>query len=276
MKRDFTSLSREECGLLKPAELAGAFGKFIPLPDSEAEETASPSSTLAQSSTHRTDLLRTLRALLQTLENLHALLSHLEIRFIGASLLIIYEGDPHLLHNAWTAVDAGESRGDGLEDDEYQMDGSIGDDDEEDLDEDEDAGKGKSFFSHVFGKFGADAHKGAQGFGLLDGSPPPTPRRRLSQPNHSQQHSEHHEDSEEDAERIPDADAHERALRPFTIRLIDFAHTRLADGEGPDVGVLLGLQTVMELVRGRIGELERFEVRGGKDEMKTKDVASGV
>jgi 1D-myo-inositol-tetrakisphosphate 5-kinase/inositol-polyphosphate multikinase len=206
----------------------------------------------------------------------------LEIRFIGASLLIIYEGDPRQLHNAWHAVDVGESRGDGLEDDEYKMDGGVGDDDdeEEDGDLDDDAGKGKpSFFSHVFGKFGADAH-GAQGFGLLDGSPPPTPRRRRSQPTHSQPSSDHQttnhqdtdeEEEEEDAERIPDADAHERAARPFTIRLIDFAHTRLADGEGPDEGVLLGLQTVKELIRGRIGELERPEGREVVDEQKMNE-----
>lgn len=257
-------MSREECGKLKPEELAGAFAKYVPYSQADtfkAQEppTNAPSDIPSYStSTHRQSLLRVLHALLKSLENLHALLSHLEIRFIGASLLIIYEGDPINLNSAWDAVDAGTSRGDGLEDDELERSDDSDESDDEDL-EDAAAGKGngKGFFSHVFGKFGADA-EGAQGFGLLDGSPPASPHRRPS--NHTRNQNAHENtaaDDEEDAERIPDADAHERLPRPFTLRLIDFAHTRLADGEGPDGGVLLGVRTVMELVRGRIGELER-------------------
>ena len=42
----------------------------------------------------------------------------------------------------------------------------------------------------------------------------------------------------------------------FTVKLIDFAHTRLAPGEGPDSGVLLGLDTTLKLVDGRIAQVE--------------------
>ena len=45
---------------------------------------------------------------------------------------------------------------------------------------------------------------------------------------------------------------------PFVVRLIDFAHTRLADGQGPDLGVLKGLDTVIKLLRGRIKEVEKI------------------
>lgn len=273
-KGGFTSLSREECGKLKPEELAGAFAKFVPCsePNTVSHEgppadSSSPYAPSLSTSTNRQSLLRTLRALLQTLSNLHALLSHLEIRFIGASLLIIYEGDPFKLDAAWATVDAGTSRGDGLEDDEFSREDDSSDEEEDvELDGVADAAdaerrNGKSFFSHVFGKFGADAYEGAQGFGLLDGSPPPSPRRRSSNHMHSAspRRNEHQDmdNEEEDDERIADSDAHERLPRPFTLRLIDFAHTRLLDGEGPDEGVLLGLKTVMELVRARIGDLER-------------------
>jgi inositol-polyphosphate multikinase len=40
------------------------------------------------------------------------------------------------------------------------------------------------------------------------------------------------------------------------VRLIDFAHTRGVPGEGPDMGVLQGLQTFIRLVRGRIDQLK--------------------
>ncbi|KAL1664614.1 hypothetical protein GGF50DRAFT_88564 [Schizophyllum commune] len=42
----------------------------------------------------------------------------------------------------------------------------------------------------------------------------------------------------------------------FVVKLIDFAHTRLAPGEGPDAGVLLGLDTTLKLLDGRIAQVE--------------------
>ncbi|KAG8925781.1 hypothetical protein FRC02_009432 [Tulasnella sp. 418] len=43
---------------------------------------------------------------------------------------------------------------------------------------------------------------------------------------------------------------------PLIVKLIDFAHTRLVPGEGPDEGVLLGLETTLKLLEGRIKEVE--------------------
>jgi len=42
---------------------------------------------------------------------------------------------------------------------------------------------------------------------------------------------------------------------PYVVKLVDFAHTRLAPGEGPDEGVLLGLDTMLKLLGGRIAQL---------------------
>lgn len=42
---------------------------------------------------------------------------------------------------------------------------------------------------------------------------------------------------------------------PFVAKLIDFAHTRLAPGEGPDQGVLLGMDTVLKLLDARLTEI---------------------
>ena len=43
--------------------------------------------------------------------------------------------------------------------------------------------------------------------------------------------------------------------RLYTISLIDFAHTRVVPGEGPDQGVLLGMDTLIKLVAQRKEEV---------------------
>jgi inositol-polyphosphate multikinase len=61
------------------------------------------------------------------------------------------------------------------------------------------------------------------------------------------------EGSEEDSEE--DSSDDEGSESPCVVRLIDFAHTRLKPGEGPDVGVLKGLDTLLSLLDGRIASL---------------------
>lgn len=68
--------------------------------------------------------------------------------------------------------------------------------------------------------------------------------------------SESEEESEE--EEVIDLgteDDSPKAGPPFVVKLIDFAHTHLAPGEGPDEGVLLGLDTILRLINDRILEL---------------------
>lgn len=46
-----------------------------------------------------------------------------------------------------------------------------------------------------------------------------------------------------------------KIIPPYTVKLIDFAHTTFAPDQGPDEGVLLGIDTVLNLLKGRIDEL---------------------
>lgn len=70
-------------------------------------------------------------------------------------------------------------------------------------------------------------------------------------------------DDETDSAGSDDLDgpkAEERERRrcpPVVLKMIDFAHTWLADGDGPDQGVLLGIKTLRGLVDGRRAEVGR-------------------
>jgi inositol-polyphosphate multikinase len=64
-------------------------------------------------------------------------------------------------------------------------------------------------------------------------------------------------DEDEEEEEEDDEDEEEDAEpTPYVVKLIDFAHTRLKPGQGPDEGVLRGLGTVLRLLDGRIKEVE--------------------
>lgn len=68
------------------------------------------------------------------------------------------------------------------------------------------------------------------------------------------------EDGEEDEEDEEDEDDDDdddknKPGPPYSVHLIDFAHTRITPGEGPDQGVLTGIDTVLRLLDGRIKEV---------------------
>ena len=63
---------------------------------------------------------------------------------------------------------------------------------------------------------------------------------------------ENDEDVDEDEEDVP---------TPCSVKLIDFAHTKFVPGEGPDLGSLKGLDTVLGLFDGRI-EVVRVALGG--------------
>lgn len=70
------------------------------------------------------------------------------------------------------------------------------------------------------------------------------------------------EDDEADEADADDADGSDDAEEvdgktgpPYLVKLIDFAHTSLREGEGPDEGVLVGLDTVIKLLTGRIDQI---------------------
>lgn len=61
---------------------------------------------------------------------------------------------------------------------------------------------------------------------------------------------------DEEGEDDDDDDDAKRFESPYLVKLIDFAHTRLTPGKGFDEGVLLGIDTVLKLIDGRIAQLE--------------------
>lgn len=139
-------------------------------------------------------LVRVLDIVDLELGKLEALLQQLEMRFVGASVLVVYEGDPTRLAAALERYDATPPK--------FHSETGVTADDEDD-DGDETSGSDD-------------------------------------------------DDDEDDELDGPKADEKERQkCPPVVLKLIDFAHTWLVDGEGPDQGVLLGLTTLRGLVQGR-------------------------
>jgi 1D-myo-inositol-tetrakisphosphate 5-kinase/inositol-polyphosphate multikinase len=62
------------------------------------------------------------------------------------------------------------------------------------------------------------------------------------------------EDDEEDAEEEDEENT--KPGLPCLVKLIDFAHTTVVAGEGPDEGVLLGMDTTLKLLDGRIAQIK--------------------
>ncbi|KAF9557757.1 SAICAR synthase-like protein [Agrocybe pediades] len=60
------------------------------------------------------------------------------------------------------------------------------------------------------------------------------------------------DDEDEDSE---DTDPATTIGPPFVVKLIDFAHTKFVPGQGPDEGVILGLDTVLRLLDARLKEI---------------------
>ena len=63
------------------------------------------------------------------------------------------------------------------------------------------------------------------------------------------------DEDEDDDDDDEDESNSKRPGPPFIVRLIDFAHTRLAPGEGPDQSVLIGMDTILKLLDARLGEI---------------------
>ena len=124
-----------------------------------------------------------LRAIYEEIAEIRQVYSSLEIRMVGASLLIIYEADWTRAEQCLTSFSD--------EEDEKDEDEGIYDYDYDDDDDDDDENENNS-----------------------------------KQPG-----------------------------PPFVVKLIDFAHTRLAPGEGPDQNVLIGMDTVLKLLVARLEEI---------------------
>jgi inositol-polyphosphate multikinase len=64
------------------------------------------------------------------------------------------------------------------------------------------------------------------------------------------------QDDEDEEEDEDEDEENKKPGPPYAVKLIDFAHTRIVPGMGPDKGVLLGMDTVLKLLDGRIEEVK--------------------
>jgi len=146
-------------------------------------------------------LLPILRSIRRSVQELRDILNSIELRLIGSSLLIVYEGD-------WDHAEVGVQW---IANHPESVTGDEGERKEEEICED------------------------AEG--------------EVEEVEGSEVESEEEEYDDDEEEEGGGSDC------PCVVRLIDFAHTRLAPGQGPDLGVLKGLDTLLGLLDGRIAAL---------------------
>jgi inositol-polyphosphate multikinase len=139
-------------------------------------------------------LLPILRSIRKSVQELRDDLSLIELRLVGSSVLIVYEGDwdRAVVGVQWLASHL------------------------------EDEPKEEEIYEGVEG--GVEEPEGSE------------------------------EESGEDDDDDDDDDDGESGC-PCVVRLIDFAHTRLKAGQGPDLGVLKGLATLLALLDERIAAI---------------------
>ena len=175
-------------------------------------------------------MLRVLDIVDEELAKLEAVLSRLEARFVGSSVLILYEGDPTRLDDALHRYDTKNAT--------------------------------------LLTKPSNSSEPTTSDPNTLTNSPPSPSASSTysSSTSFSDETSTSSDDDKDDGAR---ADARKaRRCPPVTLRLIDFAHTSLVQGEGPDPGVLKGIKTLRGLVQGR-----REEVKVG---MRVEDRDKGI
>jgi len=59
----------------------------------------------------------------------------------------------------------------------------------------------------------------------------------------------------EDSDDTEESDDNLKKGPPYLVKLIDFGHTRLTPGEGPDDRALLGIDTTLKLLRERLAHI---------------------
>ncbi|OCF44422.1 hypothetical protein I317_01682 [Kwoniella heveanensis CBS 569] len=168
-------------------------------------------------------LVKVLDIVLSEIDQLIGVLTDLEIRFVGGSVLIVYEGDPTRLasaieryesRRAIKALKAANPESPALD----QKRSAFSDDGSNDDDESDS------------GLSGSDSD--------------------------SDEEDDDDDDEDDDIDGTKEDERNARRCPPVRVKMIDFAHTWLAQGEGPDQGVLKGLETLKRLIQGRKKEVE--------------------
>jgi 1D-myo-inositol-tetrakisphosphate 5-kinase/inositol-polyphosphate multikinase len=194
---------------IKAEEMPGGMIRFFPspydtiaslvLPQSPPPSTSIPTDT-ATYQDHAIPakiMLRVLALVDKQLADLEAVLKSLEMRFVGSSVLIIYEGDLPRLEDA---LEQWETR-------IHQEDPLKA---ELDMEDDQDD--------------------------MID--------------------SESESDESDDLDGTKEDEKMAKNCPPVVVKMIDFAHTWIAEGQGVDEGVFKGLGTLRSLIEGRKAELE--------------------
>ncbi|KAI0668333.1 SAICAR synthase-like protein [Trametes maxima] len=75
---------------------------------------------------------------------------------------------------------------------------------------------------------------------------------------------EDEDEDDDDDEEDEDESGTKRVGPPYVVKLIDFAHTKIVPGAGPDEGVLKGVDTVLKLLEGRIEQVKAIAASKGK------------
>jgi 1D-myo-inositol-tetrakisphosphate 5-kinase/inositol-polyphosphate multikinase len=165
----------------------------------ETDSSALPIATYSNHTIPPKTMLRVLALVDKQLSDLESVLSILEMRFVGASVLIVYEGDLARLEDA---LENWETK--------IHQEDALKVEPEPDSDEEDEMYESES--------------EESDGSGDPDGA-------------------------KEDAKMA-------KKCPPVVVKMIDFAHTWIAEGQGVDEGVLKGLRTLRGLVQGRSKELE--------------------
>lgn len=206
---------------LKVEGLPEGMRRFFPLPDDKLPLLSDVGQTGPDYVDHALPPRLTARVLTQLDEEIGKLtevLSRIELRAVGASLLVVYEGDAERLAQAFERFDR----------------------------------RRVTLAAKSLARSHAQPHQQGVGNGYDDESTDESDDDELSE-------SESSSDLDDDDDDGIKADE-KRARRcpPLVVRLIDFAHTWLEEGEGPDEGVLLGLRTLRGLVQGRLKLVEEW------------------
>ncbi|KAJ3790638.1 hypothetical protein GGU10DRAFT_383110 [Lentinula aff. detonsa] len=219
----------------------------------------SPVNTADSTNVSRTDLglppsilLPILRAIHNSLTHLHSILKDIEIRIIGGSLLVVWEGDQE---RAQEGVDWMKERERMIRE---RIKRDFGDDNDEEYYSDEDEEEDTSSEEDEDEAFQDTSAPGSETFNA--------PTTHIVKDTSESRPQTNAASQSLPSEPLPNHEIPKRKpSAPYKIALIDFAHTRFVPGQGPDSGVLLGLETFAGLVEERIKEVEGSE-RGRTEE----------
>ncbi|KAJ3723429.1 hypothetical protein C8R42DRAFT_720538 [Lentinula raphanica] len=236
-----TSTSGSVTPIFGGLPIAPTSSSFLDIPSSAFDVPKTPPLPRTDLGLPSSTLLPILHAIHTSVKHLHTIMKEIEIRMVGGSLLVVWEGDQERAQEGVEWMREKErmirermERGSGDEDDEEY----YSEDDEEDQDttSEEEEDQDEAFDDTSY----PDPSEASKKNSNSNGS-----RQQFSKPS---------QPSREKPKRKPSA--------PYTISLIDFAHTRFVPGQGLDVGVLLGLDTFAGLLEGRIQEVEELESSG--------------